>query len=118
MKDWAAVNKLYSLEEHLIRRLFEPADARLEVGLEKITAWHVSAVNQNIDNNTHEHLTKLQELLTIRLDVVENVLGNDNARYNYLRSNLANTEFRLTKHRQKGIPADYPAPRGQPTSID
>jgi hypothetical protein len=110
MKNWGAVNSFYDLEEHLFRRLFEPTDARLEVGLEKITAWHIGAVNEDIDNNTQEHLTKVQELLTIRLDVVENLLGNDNARYDYLLSNLAYVEFELQKLRLKRIPASSPAP--------
>lgn len=101
MKNWEAVNNLYDLEEHLFRRLFEPTDARLEVGLKNITTWHISAANENIDNNRQEHLTKVQELLTIRLDVVENLLGNDNARYDYLLNNLAYTEFELEKLRPK-----------------
>ena len=112
MKNWEAVNSFYDLEEHLFRRLFEPTDARLEVGLEKITAWHISAVNEDIDSNTEEHLTKIQELLTIRLGVVENLLGNDNARYDYLLNNLAYAEFELERLRPKrNIGGGSPGPQ-------
>lgn len=101
MENWGAVNSYYGLEEYIFRRMFEPTDARLEVGLEKITAWHVSAWNEEIDNIPHEHLTKIQELLLIRLDVIENVIGSDNARYDYLLNYLAYVESELKALRQK-----------------
>ena len=119
MKNWAAVDNYYDLEEHLFRRLIEPTDGRLEVGLEKITAWHIRAVNEDIDGNTREHLTKIQELLTIRLDVVGNLLGNDNARYDYLLSNLAYVESELEKIRLKRMSgAGTSAPQPTPTKTN
>lgn len=107
-KNWEAVNDLYDLEEHLLRRLFEPTDARLETGLEKITAWHVRAVNEDIDSNKKEHFEKVQKLLATRLTVVENLLGDDNARYDFLRNNLAYVEFELVKLRLKRYVATGP----------
>lgn len=119
MENWEAVNRLYDLEEHLVRRLFEPTDARLEVGLEKITTWHIRAVNEDIDSDTQAHLTKVQELLTIRLGVVENVLGTENARYDYLLSNLANVEFELQQLRRKQrVWASSPTPQYTPMKIE
>ncbi|MFT4817173.1 MAG: tetratricopeptide (TPR) repeat protein [Pseudohongiellaceae bacterium] len=97
MGNWEAVNSHYELEENLYRRLFGLTDARLEVGLEKVTAWHISAINQNLDDNAHEHLIKLKELLNIRLDIVENLLGNDNARHAFIVNTLEYVELELQK---------------------
>jgi len=116
MENWEAVNHYYDLEELLYRRLFELTDARLEVGLEKITAWHISAINEDIDDNAREHLTKLQELLAIRLGIVENLLGNDNARYEFIFVTLEHVELELKKLRAEfSIGAGMPTPAGPPT---
>lgn len=96
-ENWEAVNDYYDLEEHLLRRLFEPTDARLEIGLEKITAWHIRAINEEFDSSKQEHFAKAQELLAIRLTLVENLLGNDNARYDFIFNNLAYAEIELEK---------------------
>lgn len=100
-KNWAAVNDLYEFEEHLLRRLFEPTDARLEIGLEKITAWHIKAVNKGFDGNKQEHFEKVRELMAIRLTVVEKLLGNENARYDFILNNLAYVELELEKFRKR-----------------
>lgn len=119
MENWEAVNDFYDLEEHMFRRLFEPTDARLEVGLEKVSAWHINAVNEDIDGNKKEHLEKLQELLTIRLAVVENLLGSDNARYDYLLNNLAYVELELEIVRHKrGAGAGSQGPQPTPTKTE
>lgn len=116
MENWEAVNHYYDLEELLYRRLFELTDARLEVGLEKITAWHISAINEDIDDNAREHLTKLRELLAIRLGIVENLLGNDNARYEFIFATLEHVEFELKKLRAEfSIGAGMQTPAGPPT---
>lgn len=97
LENWEAVNNYYELEENLYRRLFGLTDARLEVGLEKVTAWHISAINEGIDDNAEKHLTKLKELLEIRLVVVENLLGNENARYVFILDTLEHVELELQK---------------------
>lgn len=119
MKNWEAVNTLYGLEEHLFRRLFEPTDARLEAGLRKVTAWHISAINEDIDSNKQEHLLKLQELLAIRLEVIENLHGDDNAIYEVILTNLANTKIELAHiRRNRNFGVGSPAPSYTPTSIE
>ena len=103
MENWEAVNNYYELEELLYRRLFGMTDARLEVGLEKVTAWHISAINADIDDRTREHLTKIKELLVIRLGIVEDLLGNDNARYTFIFNNLEYAELELQKLKAKSF---------------
>lgn len=119
MKNWQAVNSLYDLQEHLFWRLFEPTDARLELGLEKITTWHIRAFNEDIDDNARAHLKKVEGLLTNRLDIVANLIGKDNVRYDYLLRNLEYVELELQKIRRgRSAGAGPAAPQHTGTEIE
>lgn len=115
MENWEAVNNYYDLEEHMYMRLFARTDARLEIGLEKVSNWHISAVNGAVDDNRREHLMKIENLLTIRLNIVENLLGSDNARYTYLVNNLEYVQSEIKKinmesNRGAAAPLSSPTP--------
>ena len=58
LKNWEAVNKFYAYQEHLYRRLYDTDDSRLEAGLRKVSAWHITALNVNLGGNRIEHLRK------------------------------------------------------------
>jgi hypothetical protein len=119
MENWGAVNSYYGLEEYIFRRLYEPTDARLEVGLEKITAWHVSAVNEEVDDIPQEHLTKVKELLAIRLDVIEKAIGSDNARYEYLVNYQSYVETELkTLRRERYVESGSGRPQHARVNIE
>lgn len=119
LENWEAVNNYYELEENLYRRLFGLTDAQLEVGLEKVTAWHIRAINRELDENAVQHLTKLKELLNLRLGIVENLLGNDNARYVFISENLEHVQSELQKLQSewlRGAAAPLSAPSPTKTS--
>lgn len=120
MGNWEAVNEYYDLEEHMYMRMFARSDARLEIGLEKVSLWHISAVNEAVDDNTREHLLKIEKLLIIRLSIVEKLLGTDNARYRFLINNLVYAQIELEKFKlesMSGAGASSPASGGTKTNM-
>jgi hypothetical protein len=48
LRNWQQVDDYYSYQEHLYRRLYTLHDPRLEAGLQKLSAWHINALNANL----------------------------------------------------------------------
>lgn len=75
LQNWDEVDDFYAYQEHLYRRLYDVDDSRLEDGLRKVSAWHITALNVNLDGNRIEHLRKANELFKLRMQVAENTLS-------------------------------------------
>jgi len=88
LKNWEEVDKFYGYQEHLYRRLYGMDDTRLEEGLRKISAWHITALNVNLDGRRIAHLRKVNKLFKLRMEVAENTLSLDNPKFAMLARNI------------------------------
>jgi hypothetical protein len=95
LEDWEAVDKHYAYMEHLYRRLYNIDDARLEHGLQKISSWHISALNINLDGKRIEHLRKANSIFKLRLKVAELTLSADDPKFASLHRSIQFSERQL-----------------------
>ena len=88
LQNWGEVNDFYAYQEHLYRRLYDTDDSRLEVGLRKVSAWHITAFNVNLGGNRIEHLRKVNKLFKLRMQIAENTLSLDDPKFAMLARNI------------------------------
>ena len=88
LQNWEEVDNYYAYQEHLYRRLYDTDDARLEEGLRKISAWHITALNVNLDGRRIAHLRKANKLFKLRMQVAENTLSLDDPKFAMLARNI------------------------------
>ena len=70
-------------------------DPRLESGLRKVSAWHVNALNVNLDGRRIEHLRKANKLFKLRMQIAENTLSLDDPKFAVLAQNIEICEREL-----------------------
>jgi len=95
LRNWEAVDDHYTYMELLYRRLYQLNDPRLELGLRKVSSWHVNALNVNIDGKRVEHLRKASQLFQLRLQVAELTLSLGDPKFNFLAENIEICEREL-----------------------
>ncbi|MBT7226441.1 MAG: hypothetical protein HN872_07500 [Gammaproteobacteria bacterium] len=95
LKNWEKVNKHYAYQEHLYLRLYDIDDLRLEQGLKKISNWHITAFNVNLDGNQIQHLRKANRLFKLRMRVAQNTLSLGDPRFMMLAENIKICEREL-----------------------
>jgi hypothetical protein len=88
LQNWEEVNNFYAYQEHLYRRLYDTDDSRLEAGLKKVSAWHITALNVNLGGNRIEHLRKVNKLFKLRMQIAENTLSLDDPKFAMLARNI------------------------------
>lgn len=95
LRNWESVNNYYAYQEHLYQRLYDMDDPRLEAGLKKVSAWHVNALNVNLDGKRIDHLRKANELFKLRMQIAENTLAVDDPKVAVLAQNIKICEREL-----------------------
>ena len=95
LRDWESVDNLYAYQAHLYQRLYDMDDPRLEAGLRKVSAWHVNALNVNLDGKRVEHLRKANKLFKLRMQIAENTLALDDPKFAVLAQNIKICEREL-----------------------
>lgn len=95
LRNWESVDNYYAYQEHLYRRLYEMDDPRLEAGLKKVSAWHINALNVNLDGKRIEHLRKANKLFKLRMQIAENTLSMDDPKVAVLAQNIKICEREL-----------------------
>ncbi len=95
LRNWESVDNFYTYQEHLYKRLYPMDDPRLEAGLRKVSAWHVNALNVNLDGKRIEHLRKANNLFKLRMQIAENTLSLDDPRFAVLAQNIEICEREL-----------------------
>lgn len=88
LQNWEEVNNFYAYQDHLYRRLYSIDDPRLEAGLRKVSAWHVTALNVNLDGKRIEHLREANKLYKLRMKVAQNTLSHDDPKLTMLARNI------------------------------
>lgn len=88
LQNWEEVNNLYDYQEHLYRRLYDTDDSRLDAGLRKVSAWHITALNVSLAGNRIEHLRKVNKLLKLRMRIAEKTLSLNDPKFAMLARNI------------------------------
>lgn len=95
LANWDSVDRHYRYLQHLYRRLYHVDDPRLEIGLQKVVSWHVSALNVNLDGKRIEHLRQANKLFKLRLEVAGQTLTAGHPRFEFLEQNIKICEYQL-----------------------
>lgn len=94
--DWETVNNNYEYLELLYRRIYNEQDSELALGLEKVNAWHVDAVNVDLDGNRIMHLRRAHKLFKLRLGIAERTnVALEDPIFDFLKHNIALSEYYL-----------------------
>ncbi len=68
-ENWRRVDDLNALLLHLYDKIYAHDAANLELGLEKVTRWHVDALHYDLDGRTVPHLREARKLFKARLQL-------------------------------------------------
>jgi hypothetical protein len=80
---------------HLLLRTYSLEDTELEIGLAKVSSWHVSAFNNDLTDRSLEHLRQGNKVFHYRLQIAEQTLEEDDPAFSFLRRNIAAVEEHL-----------------------
>lgn len=105
LENWEAVDDHYSYLELLHRRVFDESDPRLELGLQKVSAWHVNALSLTTGSDHIHHMRAAYHLFKDRLAMAEQNLDHSDPKFGYLRQSIKITEqqLRLNSQMNKAI---------------
>lgn len=104
--NWENVDDHYAYLELLHRRVFAESDPRLEIGLQKVSAWHVNALSLRVGSKERiHHLRAAYHLFKDRLSLAEQNLDASDPKFAYLRESIKLTEaqLRINSQRDKAI---------------
>ncbi|MFK7862982.1 MAG: hypothetical protein AB8B95_02030 [Pseudohongiellaceae bacterium] len=94
--NWSDVDNHYAYLELLHRRAFDDNDPRLEIGLQKVSAWHVNALSLRVGSKERiHHLRSAYHLFKDRLAIAEKNLDATDPKFGYLRESIKLTEAQL-----------------------
>ena len=80
---------------HLLLKTYSLEDTELEIGLAKVSSWHVSAFNNDLTIRSLEHLRQGNKVFHYRLQTAEQTLEEDDPKFSFLRRNIAAVEEHL-----------------------
>lgn len=92
LEDWESVDNHFGYLEHLFQRLYSNDDPRLELGLQKVSSWHMNAFNANVDGKRRLHLEKARKIFKTRLAVAERTLPAEDPKFAFLHQSITLTE--------------------------
>ncbi len=101
LQRWDSVDNHYAYLELLHRRVYDLNDPRLELGLQKVSAWHVHALSIRDSSKHVAHLRKAYHLFKDRLEMAEGQLDPADPKFGYLKESIKITEQRLRLIAQK-----------------
>ena len=102
LANWDSVNEQFEYLEHLYKRIYDTGNPKLDLGLQKISSWHVSALNQDLDNQRLMHLRKVHKLFKKRLDIARLTLNAEDQLLQYLIDNIALSQRELYLYSNAG----------------
>ena len=92
---WDSVNKKFEYLEHLYGRIYELDSPEFDLGLQKVSSWHVDALNENLDGQRLMHLRKVHNIFKVRLDIARSTLEPEDPMIEYLNKNIALSKRQL-----------------------
>tara|TARA_Y100001933_G_C18882931_1_gene514841 strand:- start:268 stop:1032 length:765 start_codon:yes stop_codon:yes gene_type:complete len=107
LANWDSVNQQFEYLEHLYKRIYDTGNPKLEIGLQKISSWHISALNENLDGHRLMHLRKARGLFKMRLDIAKSTLDAQDPLLKYLKENIALSQRELYLYSDVGREMAY-----------
>lgn len=101
LENWDAVDNHYAYLELLHRRAFDESDPRLELGLQKVSAWHVNALSFTVGKERVHHLRSAYHLFKDRLAMAKKNLDSNDPKFGYLHESIKITEYQLRLNSQQ-----------------
>lgn len=101
LQRWESVDGHYAYLELLHRRIYDANDPLLELGLQKVSAWHVHALSIRDSSKHVAHLRKAYHLFKDRLEMAEQNLDPEDPKFGYLKESIQLTELQLRLIAQK-----------------
>ena len=94
-KNWQRVDDHHALLLNLYEVLYAGDSINLEMGLVKVTGWHVDALRYDLDGRTVAHLREARKLLKARLHLAQRSYSPDARKIEYLREGIGIAEAHL-----------------------
>ena len=88
LSKWDSVNEQFEYLEYLYSRIYEIDNPRFELGLQKISSWHINALNENLDDQRLMHLRKVHKLFKMRLNILRSTGEPRGPSFEYLSDNI------------------------------
>ena len=107
LEKWDAVNDQFEYLEHLYGRIYEFDSPEFALGLQKISSWHVGALNENLDGQRLMHLRKVHNIFKVRLDIARSTLEPEDPAIEYLNKNIALSKRQLYSYSGTGSEIVY-----------
>ena len=83
------MNEQFEYLEYLYKRIYDTGNPKLDLGLQKVSSWHVNALNEDLDGQRLMHLRKVRKLFKKRLDIARSTLKAEDQFLQYLKENIA-----------------------------
>ena len=98
LKRWEAVNKNYEYLEHLYGKIYSVDNPKFSLALQKISLWHVNALDLNLDGQRVEHLRKVHKISKKRLQIAEVTAGPEDPIFEHLNESIGLSERELYRY--------------------
>lgn len=102
LASWDSVNEQFEYLEHLYKRVYDTGNPKLDLGLQKVSSWHVNALNEDLDGQRLMHLRKVHKLFKKRLDIARSTLNAEDQFLQYLKENIALSRRELYLYSDEG----------------
>lgn len=98
LKRWEAVNKNYEYLEYLYGRIYDVDNPKFSLALQKISLWHVNALDLNLDGQRVKHLRKVHKISKKRLQIAEVTAGPEDPIFEHLNESIGLSERELYRY--------------------
>ena len=92
MKRWEAVNKNYEYLEHLYGKIYTVNNPEFNLALQKISSWHVNALDLNLDGQRVKHLREARKIFKKRLQIAEVTAAPEDPIFEILNESIGLSE--------------------------
>ena len=107
LANWDSVNEQFEYLEYLYKRIYDTGNPKLDLGLQKVSSWHVNALNEDLDGQRLMHLRKVHKLFKKRLDIARSTLNAEDQFLQYLKENIALSQRELYLYSDAGREMHY-----------
>ena len=98
LKRWEAVNKNYEYLEHLYGKIYTVNNPEFNLALQKISSWHVNALDLNLDGQRVKHLRKAHKIFKKRLQIAKVTAAPEDPIFELLNESIGLSERELYRY--------------------
>ena len=98
LKRWEAVNKNYEYLEHLYGKIYTVNNPKFNLALQKISSWHVNALDLNLDGQRVKHLREAHKIFKKRLQIAKVTAAPEDPIFGFLNESIGLSERELYRY--------------------